>query len=190
MSPPNINGEKEELTLSALGRTIVFISALFEDETCIKKGLNLFVQCAKYLPDVPFVLVGPWKDGTVDRLKAIASSNVNFTGGLYGEDLVRIYSRAKVYVQISAHESFGCSVAEAMLCECVPVVTRRAALPSVVGDCGYYVDELTPKAIATQIEKALGSDWRHQARKRIIRKFPLKRRQKELLAAVEEVMDK
>ncbi len=160
------------------------------NETFSKKGLNLFVQSAAYLPDVSFVLVGPWHDGAINRLRSIAPPNVTFTGGLYGEDLVRIYSRAKVYVQASVHESFGCSVAEAMLCECVPVVSRRAALPEVVGDCGYYVDELTPKAVATQIEKALDSDWRHKARKRIIRKFPLKKRQKELLAAVEEVMGK
>lgn len=171
-------------------QTMVLTVGTVSDETYMKKGLKLFVQCAKYLPDAPFLLVGLWKDGTVDRLKAIASSNVNFTGGLYGEDLVRIYSRAKVYVQISVHESFGCSLAEAMLCECVPVVARRAALPEVVGDCGFHVDEPTPKAVATQIEKALASDLGDKARRRIMRHFPLEKRRKALLAAIDEVMRK
>jgi glycosyltransferase involved in cell wall biosynthesis len=173
--------EKEKLVLT-VGRVT--------DETFHKKGLDLFVRSAAHLPDVSFVMVGPWHDNAIVRLRAIASPNVTFTGGLYGEDLIRIYGQAKVYVQVSIHESFGCSVAEAMLCECVPVVSHRAALPEVVGDCGFYVDALTPEAVAAQIEKALASDLGHKARERIMREFPLDKRRNELLAAVDEVMRK
>ena len=158
------------------------------NETFLKKGLDLFVQSARHLPDVPFVLVGPWQDSAVERLKAIAPSNVTFTGGLYGEGLVRAYSQAKVYVQVSVHESFGCSLAEAMLCECVPVVSRRAAIPEVVGNYGFYVDEPTPEAVVAQIKKALSSDLGWQAWERIVREFPLEKRREALLAAVAEVM--
>ena len=156
-------------------------------ETFSKKGLDVFVQSAAYLPDVPFVIVGPWKDGAVDRLKAIASSNVVFIDGLYGVDLVRMYSRARVYVQASVHESFGCSVAEAMLCECTPVVTRRTALREVVSDCGFYVDYLKPESIAKQIKEALSApeDLGKKARERIKAVFPLEKRKKELLEAIE-----
>lgn len=160
------------------------------NETFRKKGLDLFVRSAAYLPNVPFVLVGPWHDNAIDRLRAFASPNVTFTGGLYGEDLIRICSQAKIYVQVSIHESFGCSIAEAMLCECVPVVSRRAALPEVVGDCGFYVDELNPEAVAAQVEKALASDMGHRARERILRKLPLDKRRKALIAAVDEVVSK
>jgi glycosyltransferase involved in cell wall biosynthesis len=123
--------EKESLVLT-VGRVT--------EETFRKKGLNLFVESAKCLPDVPFILVGPCQGSAIDRLRKKSPSNVTFTGGLYGDDLVRIYSRAKVYVQLSVHESFGCSVAEAMLCECVPVVSRRAPLPEVVGVARGYDD--------------------------------------------------
>jgi len=153
-------------------------------ETVPKKGLALFVQSARHLPDVPFVLVGPWQDEAIEGLKAMAPANVTFTGGLYGEDLVRMYSRAQVYVQASLHESFGCSLAEAMLCECVPVVTQRTALPEVVGDCGFYVQDLSPEAVAAQIDQAMTSDLGQRARERIVREFPLEKRRKALLEAV------
>ncbi len=158
-------------------------------ETVRKKGLELFVQTARHLPHVAFELVGPWHDDGIDRLRTIAPSNATFAGGLYGEDLLRAYSRAKVYVQPSLHESFGCSVAEAMLCECVPVVSRRAALPEVVGDTGLYVDQLTPESVAARIEEALSSDLGPRARARIVREFPLEKRRDALLAAVNEVMN-
>lgn len=172
---------KESLALT-VGRVTV--------ETFLTKGLELFVQSAAHLSELPFLLVGPWQDEAIDRLRAIAPLNVTFTGGLYGADLVRAYSQSKVYVQVSVHESFGCSVAEAMLCECVPVVSRRAALPEVVGDCGFYVDELTPEAVAAQIEEALRSDLGPRAREQIVREFPLEKRRQGLLAAVDEVMSK
>ena len=173
--------QKEELVLT-VGRVT--------SETVRKKGLDLFVHSAVHLPKIPFVLVGPWQDKAINRLRAIAPANVTFTGGLYGEDLMRMYSRAKVYVQASVHESFGCSLAEAMLCECVPVVSHRAALPEVVGDCGFYVDELTPEAVAAQVEKALVSDLGQQARRRIMREFPREKRREALLSAIERVMSK
>ena len=168
--------------------TMVLTVGRVNNETIIKKGLELFVRSAAYLPNVPFVLVGPCEDGAIESLKAIASPNVTFTGGVYGDDLARMYSKAKVYVQVSRHESFGCSVAEAMLCECVPVVSRRTALPEVLGDCGFYMDELTPEAVAVQIEKALTSDMGRGARERIAHEFPLEKRREALLVFVEEVI--
>jgi glycosyltransferase involved in cell wall biosynthesis len=158
-------------------------------ETLLVKRLALYVESAKHLPKVPFMLVGPWEDEAIDRLREIAPPNVLFAGGMYGDDLMRVYSRAKVYVQVSAHESFGCSLAEAMLCACVPVVSRQAALPEVVGASGFYVDDLSPQAVAAQIKQALRSDTGQQARERIVRVFPLEKRRQALLAAIDEVMN-
>lgn len=181
------DGEKWKRVDGVSKETLVLTVGQVTNETFRKKGLDLFVRSAAYLPDVPFVLVGPWHDNAIDRLRAIASPNVTFTGGLYGEDLIRIYSQAKVYVQVSIHESFGCSLAEAMLCECLPVVSRRAALPEVVGDCGFYVDELNAEAVAIKIKKVLSLDCGPKVRERIMQEFPLEKRQGMLLRAVNEV---
>lgn len=168
---------------------LVLTVARVTDETLRKKGLDLFVRSAEQLPDIPFAIVGPWQGPAITRLRDIAPPNVTFTGGLFGEALVRVYSRAKVYVQASMHESFGCSLAEAMLCECVPVVSRRAALPEVVGKSGYYVDHLTPEGLGEQIRAALLAPPSRgkQARQRIQTMFPLETRREQLLGAVAEL---
>lgn len=155
-----------------------------------RKGYERFARSAAYLPEVQFALVGQWRDDAINYLREVAPDNVMFTGRVNDAELLRWLSRAKVYVQASVHEAFGCSLAEAMLCECVPVVSRQAALPEVVGDCGFYVNELTPEAVAAQIERALVSDLGQRARERIVRKFPLKKRREALLAGVDEVMNK
>ncbi|MFC1966406.1 glycosyltransferase family 4 protein [Chloroflexota bacterium] len=166
---------------------IVLTVSVINSVNTSRKGLRLFVESARFLPDQKFMLVGPWLDATIEDLKSIAPQNVSFTGWLSGDELVRACNRAKVYVQASVYEGFGCSVAEAMLCECVPVVSRREALPEVVGDCGLYLDTREPQELAQNIEHALDSDLGLKARERIMKLFPLEKRRSELLAAVVEL---
>ena len=94
---------------------------------------------------------------------------------------------AKVYVQASLHEAFGCSLAEAMLCECIPVVSRNGAIPEVVGDTGVYFDKLDPGEVAKGIIKALSmsSAYEKKARERIINEYPLEKRKILLLNTLE-----
>jgi glycosyltransferase involved in cell wall biosynthesis len=156
------------------------------EETAVKKGLKIFVQSAGFLPDTRFILVGPAEGSGLDELKKIAPANVAFSGCLSGDDLIEMMSRAKVYVQASFHEAFGCSLAEAMLCECIPVVSKNAAIPEVVGDRGIYLDELTPKNVAEKIRYAvsLSDVYGKKGRDRIVEKFPLSKRKQEILEAI------
>lgn len=91
-----------------------------------------------------------------------------------------------VYAQLSAYESFGMALAEAMQCGCVPVVTRRGALPEVVGDAGWYVPYGDPDATAQAIREALNAPdaASRAARHRITDRFPLDRRRHALVDAL------
>lgn len=181
---PIVFASSEEKITKGLVVTISEVTS----ETVHLKGLKLFIQSAKYLPHVHFALVGPWKDCSIKQLQDIASPNVEFTGALYGRELVQFLQKSNVYVQASLYESFGCAIAEAMLCECVPVVSRSQSIPEVVGDCGIYLDELTPKELARKIQEAQNRpELGKMARERIVKLFPLQKRAQELLHAIEEV---
>jgi glycosyltransferase involved in cell wall biosynthesis len=153
------------------------------------KGMRAFVAAAAELPDVEFVLAGPWRDGAIERLRAGAPPNVRFTGWLERDELDRLFREAAVYVQPSHHEGFGLAVAEAMLAGCVPVVTAAGALPEVVGDAGVQVPSDRPDEVAAGIRAALdaGPDAGARARERVLREFPLEGRRRGLYEAIEEV---
>ncbi|ENO12280.1 GDP-D-mannose dehydratase [Thermoplasmatales archaeon SCGC AB-539-C06] len=112
--------------------------------------------------------------------------------GKEDKELLGFYQRAKVYVQPSYHESFGIPAAEPMLCECIPVVTRRFALPEVVGEAGFYVPYGDEKATAEVIKKALNSpeNFGGKARERIKKNFPLEKRERELVKIVNSLKNK
>lgn len=108
---------------------------------------------------------------------------------IVGQDLISICSMAKVYVQASVHEGFGCSLEEAMLCECIPVVSRNGAIPEVAGDVGIYVNELTLENVAEKIKYALSlpDDYGIEARKRILDNFSYDNRKMKILKVIEEL---
>lgn len=177
--PKDIKKDKIVLTVSSISNERIKV-----------KGLDLFIQTAVLLPETGFLLVGTDKDKASIILKKSSGKNVTFLGEVTGRDLLNIYLKAKVYVQLSIHESFGCALAEAMLCECIPVVSKTGATPEVVGDCGFYVDILNPETIAEKIKEALEAtdELGKRARERIIKMFPLEKRKNELITSINELL--
>ena len=154
-----------------------------------RKGLEVFVKSAALVPDCRFLIVGKWLDDAVKNLRTTASPNVEFAGELDDTELIRTLQRASVYVQASTHEGFGCSLAEAMLCGCAPVVSDRGAIPEVVGDTGIYIDPDSAKDVAAGVSRALENPkMGGLARDRIASLFPLAKRREALLSTVRELL--
>lgn len=154
-----------------------------------RKGFETFVEAAKYLSDVKFVLVGKHSDDSVHHLESIASPNVDFPGFVSDSELLCFYQRAKVYCQLSRYEGLPNSLCEAMMCGCVPVGTEYCGIPTAMGDVGFYVPYGDVEATVEVIKKALGSNGerREAARARIKKLFPLDKREKELVRHIREL---
>ncbi|NDJ86442.1 MAG: glycosyltransferase family 4 protein [Chloroflexi bacterium] len=171
---------------------IAFTVGTLDRISVSRKGIRMFVQSAAHLPQTRFVVVGKARDSTIDELKRIATPNVEFTGFMPDAALVDLRRRAKVYVQASYHEGFGMAVAESMLAQCIPVVTRKGALPEVVGDTGLYINSHTPAGIAKAIKSALDVDSTrgNQARQRVLDHFSLEQRAAQIYPLVDSLLSK
>ncbi len=152
------------------------------------KGIDTFVKASQAFHDVRFVVVGKYDIDIHDSLKKI-SSNIEFTGALSHEEVTAWLKKAKVYCQLSYRESFGMALAEAMCCECVPVVTNNSALREVVGSIGFYVPYGDPVATANVIKEALKSDKGKEARERIIQLFPTQKREVMLVNIINQIVN-
>jgi glycosyltransferase involved in cell wall biosynthesis len=175
-------GERERTALTV---------GIVDRRNVMRKGLGPFVEAARLLPDVDFVVAGRWDDDAAEELRRAAAANVTLTGWIDQEDLNERYRHASVYVQPSAHEGFGLSVAEGMLAGCIPVTTRAGALPEVVGDTGIQVDDQDVAELADAIRRALdrGDDARVAARRRVLDRFPLSMRREGVQALVTDALD-
>jgi len=153
-----------------------------------RKGMETFVRAAQLASEIQFRLVGKVEQDALDAIKGSIPDNLTLAGKADSKTLLEEMQKAAVYVQPSAHEGFGCSLAEAMLCGAIPVVTDAGAIPEVVGDTGIYVPREDPEATAMAVRKALGMKDGARARTRIAEMFPLDKREAALVAAVEEVL--
>jgi len=163
------DGSKENVAL-----TVCVISK----ENILRKGLITIIDSAKYLPNIKFIIAGPDKDNSLKSLKNISPKNVEFTGYLSEENLIKLYQRAKIYLQLSYQEGEGAggALGEAMSCECIPIVSSKAiALKETVGDCGFYVPYGNVFATVESIKNALSlpNDFGKKGRMRMISFFSM-----------------
>lgn len=163
-------------------RNLVLTVGEVNESNMQRKGLLTFLKAARLLPEVRFAMVGKVANLSPRYRELMSLPNLDVPGFVSIEALLGYMHRAKVYLQVSAHEGFGCSLAEAMLCECAPVVTSRGALPEVVGDAGRYVRFGDSHGTADAITNAMeDGSLRKKARERIRTEFPLEMRRNTIL---------
>lgn len=165
----------------------VLTVGIVNDVNLERKGLCTFVDAAREAPDLPFVLVGARDNDATAQLRTIAPSNLRLLGHLSDAELLEQYRRARVYVQISLYEGLPTALGEAMACACVPVGTRVAGIPTLIGDVGYYVPERDPQATAKAIQQAYAEGHGTQARRRIEERFSSEMRSQTLRRIVAEL---
>ncbi len=138
------------------------------------KGVDLLLECARAFPEERFSVVGSGPPGSVGL-----PNNVRFLGPLPQEELKRLYQSHRFYLQLSMSEGFGCALAEAMLCGCVPIVSSAGSLPDIVGDTGYVLGRRDAADLSALLRTALRHPRENgpvKARARIVDRFPLLRR--------------
>ena len=151
------------------------------------KGLDTFVESAKFIPETTFLIVGIQGEA-LEKLESLKSSNVMFMDPLPEEALIPYYQKAKVYCQLSMREGLPNALCEAMLCECVPVGTDVQGVRTAIGDAGFYVPYGDPKATAEAINMAMNSDKGKDARERIKNMFPASKREESLKKIIRELI--
>lgn len=151
-------------------------------ESWVIKGFKDFLRLAEMLPDIMFVHIGGIELDVRSMLGHEPSENVEFVGKVPYENMSQYLAPATVYLQLSHHESFGCAVAEAMLCECIPVVSSAFALPEVVGETGIILHDRELDRAAKTIIAVLESPGTmgKTARDRILKNFSVERRREQL----------
>jgi glycosyltransferase involved in cell wall biosynthesis len=169
-------------------RTHVLTVGYVTDVNLRRKGLETFVAAARLLPDLPFVLVGANPGPSTERLRALAPPNVRLIPALSTPELLEQYRRARVYVQVSLYEGLPSALGEAMACGCVPVGTRVAGIPTLIGDAGFYVPPSDVEATAHAIRQAYDADLGDRPRRRVEERFSYAQRRRALIEIIESLL--
>ena len=130
------------------------------------KGLDLLAKVltdlSQALSNIKLVIVGP-DDGYLPSLKKlIADLGINdkvlFTGPLYGQEKLKAYVDADVYVLPSVYEIFGVTVLEACACGTPVIVTDRCGIADVINGQAGLVVPCEKEQIQHALLHMLGND--------------------------------
>jgi glycosyltransferase involved in cell wall biosynthesis len=169
-------------------RRVLLIANVFGD-TYERKNIDYALQVAKRLSDLPFLFAGVFDSEATRRFKAAAPPNAHLMGSMSQAQLADLYGSSLIYFQPSLHESFGCAVAEAMMCGCIPIVSNSYALPEVVGDSGILIDPRDTESSIQAIRSVLNDCFRpsEDASDRVKRMFSIAARAQILKTTLSEL---
>ena len=130
--------------------TVGFVNSLKSYQV---KGIDLILNVAPKFPKENFTIVGM----SEEFRKSLQNfpKNVTTIPYLDKEDLKIAYQKHLVYLQISINEGFGCALAEAMLCGCIPIVSNVGSLPNVTKNVGFNINKKDVALLEKAIQKII-----------------------------------
>ena len=161
--------------------------------------LEAFTRLHREFPDTRLTLAGPPEDGGAvleARARELGVRDaVDFPGELTLEQKIAEMQRCSLYCQVSEYEGFGLATAEAMACGAPVLVSRVGAVPEVVGDAGFYANEVSVDGIWRGLrERYLDREGTRamaaRARERVERHLSRARRAADFRGYIEELTGK
>jgi glycosyltransferase involved in cell wall biosynthesis len=171
-------------------RKLVTTVASCESESRLKKkGIDKLFEAARAMPDVPFRVIGMTR-GLLETIRPRVPQNVEIIPYIPRSELLPYLQESRVYTQPSYTEGLPNALCEAMLCGCIPVGTIAGGIPTAIGDAGFLVPYGDTPALVKALREALDApeDARLRAREHILREFPVRRREGELVSVIETLL--
>lgn len=160
--------------------------ALIKNKRVFKlKGIDLFLEAAKQMPQTPFILVG-LQDKALIPSHLQNLPNLTISPIVPQDTLISLYAESKVYCQFSLSEGLPNVLCEAMMSGCIPVGSNVNGIPVAIGDTGYILKKKNISQAVSLIKQALHDDDDEKgtfARDRILAQFSEKNR-KNLLCQI------
>ncbi len=184
----------------ARARTVVTVAGIISNRTALVKGLDLFFETARRMPDTRFIAAGI-PDGRAEAMRQQwrVPDNVQLLPPRPRAELAELYATASVYLQLSRTEGgLPMVLAESMLCGCIPVASAVGGMVETVGDAGFLVGKPDPDEIASTVRRAFdladhpeeGPQARERARGRILDRFTLEKRRVRLREILGGLMER
>ncbi len=187
VTPTGYDPKRWPLGPAERGRVVTTVGMIDSDRTLLRKGIDLFFDAARRMPDTEFRVVGI-PDPERVRARYGTSPNVRLIPPVERDRLVEHYHETSVYVQLSRAEGLPNVLCEAMLCGCIPVGSQAFGIPDGIGECGYVVDVPNADEIVDAVRRALEDDpaRRTAARRHVADRFGRERRRAALLSLLDE----
>lgn len=160
--------------------SFIAIAAIPDNMRLKLKGIDLLLELAKIYPQCSFTVVGI-SDQMIERLGKV-SENVTLISFLAQEKMKEYMLTSQYVVQLSISEGFPNAICEAMLCGCIPIGSAVGAMPHIISDTGFIMQQSDFGYLQNRFAEILRIDDQtkimlaQKARTRVIENFHINQR--------------
>lgn len=170
-------GEKNKMTFVTIGANL---NSRFAFKL---KGIDLFIELAKKIPEGSFYIVGG------KNLNRNIPSNIILLDNIPNYQLPSFLSDKQFYVQLSMSEGFPNALCEGMLTGCIPIVSSTGGMPMIVENCGIILKNKSIIDLTESVKNLMKDNKKietlsMQSRKRIIKNFTIEQRAEKLIKLI------
>ena len=129
-----------------------FISVAYvsDDTRLTLKGFDALVKLAEQFKEASFTMVGLSKKMTQ---KLNLPPNIKVYNHLSREKIRDEFASHSYYLQLSLSEGFPNALAEAMLCQCIPIGTAVGGIPKIIVNYGYVAPQQDLETLIAETKK-------------------------------------
>jgi glycosyltransferase involved in cell wall biosynthesis len=140
------------------------------------KGIDMVIEAAKLFPQYQFTIIGSNHQNSQFEVP----NNVQIIPFVAHQKLREIYCEHDYYFQLSMSEGFGNTLAEAMLCGCIPIGANAGAIPFIIGKNGFILQKKDTNELKMLVNTAINSTQKEElrtlARQSILDRFSIEKR--------------
>ncbi len=162
--PNNIELEKYEFKLREKIRPKILFVRSFAKIYNTPMAIKVFEAIAKKYPDASLCMVGPDRDGSLEKTKELAKKaglkdRVIFTGGLPKEEWISLSKDYDIFINTTNFDNLPVSIVEAMALGFPIVSTNVGGLAYLIEDGvdGLMVEKNDHEGMITKIEELLNN---------------------------------
>ena len=165
---------------------VITCAYVTNDQTWKAKGLDIFCEVARRLPNEKFTIIG-LSEPYYKNIGFQIPENISVItfGILDFKQIFFEFRKYKVFLLPSLTEGKSSVLCEAMLCGCIPVVSDVGGMRNSVGDTGYVIERKDSDLFQSAVQLALKSTTleSEKVRSRAVSLFSLSTR-KQLLSDI------
>ena len=149
--------------------SVIFVGRLIE-----KKGIKIFLETAKLLPNINFIVIGSGPLEDFVRIQAENFANVFFLGGLSNVDAANEMRKCNLLCIPSLYEEgYGRVTMEAVACGLPIIGANRGGIPEAVNEKVSILGEITIDFLSENIKHMFDDEKKYTAYVGHCRKYAL-----------------